>query len=346
MDPLIFTGIPVGIAFGIALQRGRFCMNSAFRDVIVLKDYDLLKAVGVAILVSMIGFAILDKTGVIIISPLPFYWGALMLGGFIFGIGMVVAGGCASGITYRFGEGMVGAMSAVVGLVLVGLMTTDGVAKPAVTFLRGATTITLADGSNLTLANVFGIPYYILALAIAGVALILWAIFTKKGEPAKSEESFSLRERIFKRGWGWRSTGIVIGLIGIAAFAASASAGRMYPLGICGGYWSTTKTLITGQNLMTWLPIMLLSTILGAFIGAFIAGEFKLRAPAPKVIIQTFFGGCIMGFGAGLAGGCNITHILSGVPQLALSSMLGGAFIILGCWATAWLMFIRPMRGL
>ena len=39
MNPLIFTGIPVGLAFGFVLSRGRFCMNSAFRDIIVLKEY-------------------------------------------------------------------------------------------------------------------------------------------------------------------------------------------------------------------------------------------------------------------------------------------------------------------
>jgi len=264
-----------------------------------------------------------------------------MLGGFIFGIGMVLAGGCASGVTYRTGEGMVGAMVAVVGLTFFGLMTSMGVFKPFIDSIRGATTVTLADGANLTLANVFGIPHYILALAIGGVALILWAVFAKRGEKA---ERVSLYERIFKRGWGWSSTGIVIGLIGIAAFYASASTGRMYPLAITGGYLSTAKTLIMGQNFMTWLPIMLLSTIVGAFIAALIAGEFKLRAPSPKALIQCFFGGCLMGFGAVCSGGCNITHILSGVPQLALSSMLGGAFIILGCWAAAWWMFLRPMR--
>jgi len=348
LDPLILTGIPVGLAFGFALQRGRFCMNSAFRDIIVLKDYALLRTVGIAILVSMIGFAIMDKTGVISINPVPFFWGALMLGGFIFGIGMVLAGGCASGITYRFGEGMVGAMSAVAGLILVGLMTTMGVFHPFVTLLRGATTITLADGSNLTLANVLGIPYYILALAIAGVALILWAIFAKRGKKGEKEEKeqVSLSERIFKRGWGGTATGIVIGLIGIIAFYASASSGRMYPLAICGGYWSTTNTLISAANFMNWLSWMLVFTIVGSFLAARIAGEFRLRAPAPKTIIQTFFGGCLMGFGAATAAGCNITHILSGVPQLALSSLLAGAFIILGCWTLAYFMFIRPMRGL
>jgi len=319
-------------------------MNSAFRDIIVLKDLSLLKAVGVAILVSMIGFAIMDKTGVITISPTTFFWGANMLGGFIFGIGMVLAGGCASGITYRTGEGMVGAMVAVIGLTFFGLMTSMGVFNPFIDSIRSATTVTLADGANLTLANVFGIPHYILALAIACVALILWAIFVKKRE--KESEGVSLYERIFKRGWGWTATGIVIGLIGIVAFWASASTGRMYPLAITGGYLSTAKTLIMGQNLMTWLPIMLLSTIVGAFIAAVIAGEFRFRAPAPKALIQCFFGGCLMGFGAVCSGGCNITHVLSGVPQLALSSIVGGIFIILGCWAAAWWMFLRPMRNL
>ena len=46
MDPVL-TGLFVGIAFGFVLQRGRFCMNSAFRDIVTLKDYTLLKAVGV-----------------------------------------------------------------------------------------------------------------------------------------------------------------------------------------------------------------------------------------------------------------------------------------------------------
>ena len=345
MDPLVYTGLPVGLAFGFALQRGRFCMNSAFRDIIVLKDYTLLKAVGLAILISMIGFAILDLDGVITISPSTFFWGANMLGGFVFGIGMVVAGGCASGITYRFGEGMVGAMSAVVGLIVVGLMSASGVLEPLISSLRGATTITLADGANLTLANVFGIPHYMLALGIAGVALVLWALFAKRGEGAEVAEGVPLYDRIFKRGWGWMSTGIVIGIIGIIAFYASTVAGRSYPLAITGGYLSTVESLITGVNTLSWLSMLLMATIVGSFIAALIAGEFKLRAPAPKVILQTFLGGCLMGFGAVCSGGCNITHILSGVPQLALSSILGGAFIILGCWATAWWMFIRPMRA-
>ena len=341
---MILTGIPVGIAFGFALSRGRFCMNSAFRDIIVLKDYTLLKAVGLAILVSMIGFAIMDWADVITVSPIPLYWGAAIVGGFIFGIGMVLAGGCASGITYRVGEGMVGAMSAVVGLVLFGLMTSMGVFNPMVTYLRDHTAITI-DGAAPSIQNALGVEYYLLALGVAAFALLLWAVLRKKGQKAAEAEKVSLHDRIFKKGWGWVPTGIVIGLIAIAAFYASASADRMYPLAICGGYWTTAKSLIMGQNFMGWLSVMLLSTIVGAAIAALLAHEFKLRAPAPRVILQTFIGGGIMGIGAALAGGCNITHILSGVPQFALSSLLAGACIVLGCWTAAWWMFIRPMRG-
>jgi hypothetical protein len=318
-------------------------MNSAFRDIIVLKEYSVLKAVGLAILVELVGFAILAKTGLITISPGTFAWGANMLGGFVFGIGMVVAGGCASGITYRVGEGMVGAMSAVIGLIFFGLISSMGALQPFVSFLRDTTTVRLVSGENLTLANVLSIPHYITALVIAGVALLIWAVLTKPVSKSPGDRP-PLYSRIFKQGWRWQVTGIGMGIVGIAAFYASTSAGRSYPLAITGGYLTTVRSLILGKNYISWVSILVLSTIVGAFIAAVVADEFRLRAPAPKTLIQTFLGGCLMGFGAVCAGGCNITHILSGVPQLALSSFLSGAFIVLGCWAAAWWMFVRPMK--
>ncbi|MFW6118404.1 MAG: YeeE/YedE family protein [Chloroflexota bacterium] len=342
MNPLVFTGIPIGLAFGYALSRGRFCMNSAFRDIIVMKDYTLLKAVGIAILVSMLGFAIMNAAGVIAVNPKPLMWGANMLGGFLFGMGMVVAGGCASGITYRTGEGMMGAVMAVLGFSIFATTTKVGALKPVASFFQTNTKVTFADGATPTLA--FGAPYHVVALIIAIVALIVWSALSRRGKAAAKQENVPLKEKIFKKGWGWLPTGIVIGIIAIAAFPASAASGRNYPLGITGGYVGTLNSLITGQNLMSWEAIMVLSAIAGAFIAARTSGEFKLRAPAPKVLVQTFFGGALMGFGAVVGGGCNIGHILSGVPQLSLGSILGGLFIVLGCWFLAYFWFIRPMR--
>lgn len=38
---LMFYGLVVGAIFGFVLQCGRFCMNSAFRDILVMKEYTL-----------------------------------------------------------------------------------------------------------------------------------------------------------------------------------------------------------------------------------------------------------------------------------------------------------------
>lgn len=346
MNPLIFTGLAVGVLFGFALQRGRFCMNSAFRDIILMKDFTLIKAVGAAILVEMFGFAILAMTGAISLSPKPLMWGANIVGGLFFGVGMVLAGGCASGITYRFGEGMVGAMSAVIGFSLAGLMSVMGVLKPIVDYLQSTTKVMTADGKALTLGNVIGLSLPGVMLGLALICIVIWLILgLRKREEDEFATKATLGERIFKRGWGWLATGIIIGLVGIIAFPISASTGRNYPLGITMGWVSIFKTLVTGENALSWESMLIIGVVAGAAIAALIAGEFKLRAPAPAILIQTFFGGLLMGFGAITSGGCNIGHILSGVPQLSLGSILGGAAIVTGAWITAYLMFVLPEQA-
>ena len=65
------TGILVGLMFGYALQRGRLCFNSAIRDPLIFKEYNLLKALFLALSVSMIGFAIMGFTSVVTIAPKP-----------------------------------------------------------------------------------------------------------------------------------------------------------------------------------------------------------------------------------------------------------------------------------
>lgn len=342
----VLSGLLVGVLFGFALQRGRFCMNSAFRDIVVVREFTLFKAVAVAILVEMIGFAILSLTGVITLAPKPFMWGANIVGGLVFGFGMVLAGGCASGITYRTGEGMVGAMVAVAGFGLGGLMTSMGVLNPVAAFLQN-TKVMAADEKPLTLANILGLPLDIVMLVLAGVIIVIWVIIalTRKSDEGTGENPKSLGEAIFKHGWGWLATGIVVGLIGILAFPLSAAAGRNYPLGITGGWIGLWKSLIIPDTPLGWEPASIIGIVVGALVAALIAGEFAIRAPAPKIIVQTFFGGLLMSFGAVVSGGCNIGHILSGVPQLSIGSIVGGVSIILGGWIMAYFMFIRPMRA-
>jgi len=334
MTNLALTGLILGIGFGFVLQRGRFCMNSAFRDIITGKDYTLFKSVGVALLVQMVGFATLAAASIITLNPKPLVWGGNIIGGFIFGIGMVIAGGCASGITYRVGEGMGGAFTALIGFSLTAFLTKYGFLKPIKDALQSSTKVTGADGANLTLASIFGLNPIILAYVLAIIVVVIWAYFLRK---EGSDDS--------TRDWSWMSTGVAIGLIGIIAFPLSAATGRMYPLGITSGWANVLKVLLPGEGTVSWEGWLVIGVIIGAFVAAFAANELKLRMPSWKTMVATFCGGLLMGFGAVVSSGCNVGHILSGVPQLSLGSILGGIFIVLGGWAAAWLMFIRPMKA-
>lgn len=342
----ILSGLIVGILFGFALQRGRFCMNSAFRDIILLKEYTLLKAVIVAIIVSMLGFHVMANLGIIQLNPKPFFWGANIVGGFIFGIGMVLAGGCASGTTYRVGEGMVGSFVALLGFMISAVITDSGALKEVKSYLQTSTKITVKDPGLLvtskntspTLANIIGVnPWFIvIVIAIIGIGILAWK--RKGGEKTEG----SLSEKIFKRGWPWWATGIVIGIIGMIAFPASAAAGRNYPLGITGGWSTFLNALIKGDaNVLSWETFLVIGVVVGAALAAGIAGEFKLRAPGPGRLVQQFIGGLLLGIGAVIANGCNIGHILSGIPQLSIGSIITGFSIIMGCWVTAYLLLMR-----
>jgi hypothetical protein len=354
MTPIV-SGLLVGVLFGFALQRGRFCMNSAFRDIILGKDFTLFKALSVAILVEMIGFSILAFAGTVTLAPKPLMWGANIVGGLIFGFGMVLAGGCASGITYRTGEGMMGALMAVLGFGLSAMMGATGVLNPILKSLQN-TKIMTADDKPLTLANMVGVDLKVAMLALAIVIIVIWAVLAMRNKtPAGySDKAKSLGEAVFKKGWKWFPTGIVVGLIGMLAFPLSAAAGRNYPLGITGGWVNIFQSLIKWQAVveekvkitaLNWEGAEVLGIVLGALVAALIAGEFAIRAPEPKLLLQTFIGGLLMGFGAVVSSGCNIGHILSGVPQLSIGSIVGGLSIIAGGWTMAWFLFIRPMNS-
>ena len=341
----VLYGLLVGILFGFALQRGRFCMNSAIRDTILLKDTTLLKSVGAAILVGMVGFALMSMGGLVKISPTPFFWGANLVGGFIFGIGMVLAGGCASGVTYRVGEGMLGALSALIGLAAGATLTAMGFLTPIKDALQKGTKIMVGE-ANPTLANIFGLSHTVVALVVAVIILVIWFFVARKNQDEEPKSNAPLGKRIFKNGWGWLVTGIVIGLINMLAFYSSTLAGRSYPLAITSG-WLTIVKLGTSvpETKMGWDAWLVIGIIVGAFIASMIAGEFKIRFPGWGTLGQTFAGGLLMGFGAVTSAGCNVTHILSGLPQLGIGSLVGAISIVLGAWLMAYLIFVRPQSA-
>ena len=103
----------VGMTIGIILRYSRFCFAAAFRDPFVTGNTRILRGVILALIVSTIGFAVIQSgyshnpgTGYGEIPGAVSSVGLhVVMGAFIFGIGMVLAGGCASGVLMRIGEG-------------------------------------------------------------------------------------------------------------------------------------------------------------------------------------------------------------------------------------------------
>ena len=93
MIRMVGLGLVVGAAFGYALQRGRFCMNSTFRDILLTRDLTLLRAYLLALLIQMVGVRSMATLGLFGLGITPFFWMATLSGGFVFGLGMAFSGG-------------------------------------------------------------------------------------------------------------------------------------------------------------------------------------------------------------------------------------------------------------
>ncbi len=106
-----------GLAIGFILQRSGFCVAASFRDLFTTGGGRQARGMIVAIAIAIIGFSILVYTGVRESYVLPVGWHTLV-GSFLFGLGMVVAGACASGTLSRIGEGSVQLMFALPGAIL------------------------------------------------------------------------------------------------------------------------------------------------------------------------------------------------------------------------------------
>jgi uncharacterized protein len=363
---LVISGLAVGFMFGFVLQHGRFCMNTAFREVL-FGDFTVFRAYLVALLVVIIGANALDQLGIIHFRNIPFTWLANVLGGYLFGIGMVLAGGCATGTLYRVGEGMIGSWFAALGFMIMAGAMLSGALYPVTSFLQYGTesfrfVYSPEGGGPVNMASILGLNRWLVIVLLAIPAL--W--FILKGNFKRNPNA---------KGFTWWTTGIMIGLIGIIAFYASEHFGgfaKARGLSFTGPLNELVTWLTgahTGESVrqlaavpdvadaasweginvaryntigtLTWSVWMIFGLVLGSLSSAFSGKEFSWRAPKAQSLVTQFCGGMLMGIGGTLAGGCNIGHGFSGMATLALGSLVSLIFIILGSWTMVYFLFIR-----
>lgn len=367
----VLTAIPVGFLFGFFLQKGDLCGASAFSEVILTKDTRKVVGIWILIVVSMLGFAAFDLLHLVQLNPKPMRWLSYMVGGIIFGVGMVLAGGCVSGCLYKAGTGNLNSMAAIVGIPL-GIAAVEYGPLFAFHSAMKAHKISNADGSVITFSTISGLPFWVLAILFSLVTLVI-IFMRQKNKPnpgvEKKNEDLPLLQRILTRSWKPWQAGLMIGLLAAPAYLSSAMSGRNYPLGVTHGVlqaellltdtqhkhvWTSQQPSATaqeaplqsqaqvtrpggGKKIVWWLVLLVGSLVAGSWVSGRMSGQAKLLPKPPEQTVVAFFGGILVGAGAALATGCVVGNIMSGIALMSVGVLIFTVATILSNWLTTWI---------
>ncbi|CUH66974.1 putative inner membrane protein [Thalassovita gelatinovora] len=314
----VYTGLILGVVFGILAQITRFCFRRA------ITGDDRKQAAGVwmtALALAILGtqFAVLNgwigfEDHRFMATDLPV--AAIVFGGLIFGAGMVLTRGCVSRLSVLTGSGNLRAALVLVVFAVVAHATLKGVLAPIRTTLGGYTVA--LDSAALPFAG----P--ILAVVLA---TLLLTFATRSGARATHLALAAMIGLVAAA--GWVATGFVLyddfDPIALESLSFTSPAAETLFWGVASS--SISPTFGTG---------MLGGVIAGAAISALIRGEFKWQSfDSPRQTGRYLAGAALMGVGGVLAGGCTVGAGLSGVPTLSFAAVLALLSIAAGGWTAA-----------
>jgi len=324
--PLFISAALTGLVLGYVLQRGGFCLTRALSNAILIGDATILRAYVLALLVAMIGVHLLLAAGLVEIPLRQFRWLANVVGGLAFGVGMILSGGCSGSTWYRVGEGAIGAWVVLFGFAMGATTMTVGVLAPVRAWLQAPAIA--VDGAAPTLATLVRLPAWVV-IGVLVVAVGLWLV-RAQGEAEHGK-------------WPWVPTGVAVGVLIAAGWWASGLGGGR-PVGIT--FAANTGHLLTYPlvgypNQVTWSMVMALGVPVGAFLGAWPAGEFRWKLPPGWSLVKIFGGGLLMGAAALVAEGCNINQALTNSATLAVGSLVTALSMVAGAWLALWALYLR-----
>ena len=346
---MILTGLLLGVALGYVLQRSRFCVTGAFRDLYLTRSARYFIPFLLAIAIQAIGVAALTGVGVIAPEPATFAPLAVIGGGLVFGIGIIMAGGCATGTYYRAGEGLIGSWVALIFYALFAAVMKYG---PLGGFTEAARARTTADS---TIQETLGVSVWVPTILFSILVAVLVVRQVRRSAARSAGRPAALRLPARRTGighyladipWSPWVGGVLLGLIGILAWVLSTAAGRNGGLGITTPSAKIVTFLTTGDvTLVDWSVMLVLGILVGSFIAAKLAGEFRWRVPDATTILRSAGGGVAMGVGAALAGGCTIGNSLVETSLFSYQGWVSFAAIMLGTWGAAWFFLVRPQKA-
>ena len=328
--------------FGAIANKTNFCTMGAVSDWVNMDDKNRLRAWFLAIGVAVVGAQLLQVGGVVdlgksIYLTANFGWLGHALGGFLFGVGMTLGGGCGQRTLVRVGGGN---LKSLVVMLLIGItayMTMRGLLAPVRINAIEVTNLDLAtrnmpDQSMATLvqsltgmADMSGVRWAV--AAIVGLGFILYAL--------ASREFLKSHKNIF--------AGFSIGLLIVAGWYITGKLGfdEFEPVRL-ESYTFVSPVAENLNYLMTYTGSTIgfgiaavFGVIAGSFLYAVLSGNFRIETFSSREdMVSHVIGGMLMGFGGIVALGCTIGQGVTGMSTLALGSAITLFTIIFGAALT------------
>ena len=346
---VLWAAFAVAVAFGFIAQRTHFCTMGAISDIVNIGDWTRMRMWGMAVGVAMVGFYGMGWLGWIDASKSIYtsgriIWLSAIVGGALFGFGMVLASGCGSKTLVRIGAG---SLKSLVVFFVMGF-TAFATLRGVLAVLRVNTVdkvsfeIPAGGAAPMWLSGALGwdpaLAGLVLALVV-GCALLVWALL-------------SADFRSFNNVLGGLGIGLVIvamwwvsGHLGFVsehpetldAVYLGSNSGRMESLTFTAPMAYALDWLIffsDTSKLLTFGVVTVAGVVVGAFVCSLVEGSFRWEGfRSTQDTALHVVGAVCMGAGGVTALGCTVGQGLSGLSTLSLTSVIAVAGIVVGAIA-------------
>ena len=327
----VYSGLLIGLAYGAVGLLSGFCLLSSLRgwwasgDSRLIRTYALALGIAIAAAQLLAAGGVVDLGKSIYLQP-SFSAPLMLLGGVLFGYGMVLSNGCGSRALVLLGRGNLRSLVVVLVLGIAAQMTLKGLIAPTRVAVLQWTQIAPSVISLPALLSKFGISEPIArmlaASAISGALII-----------------FAFAHGPFLRSKGQIAAGLAVGLLVTAGWFATGYLGAddfnptpVTSLTFIAPIADSVQYVMLSTGLTLNFGITLVAgVVMGSFVTALATQRFHWEGySSPPHMLRSISGAALMGAGGAMAYGCSIGQGLTGLSTLALASFVAVAGILLG----------------